>query len=110
MKTAFPWIIAGTGLGLLLVYLAFNEVGGQSETGWDSVENAANRTWKWGSKSRVSGAGTNVVGKLKEVVGKGLGDDDLTEEGLGDQAVGAAKDAAGKVAHAAGETLHKMNF
>jgi uncharacterized protein YjbJ (UPF0337 family) len=110
MKTAFPWIIAGAGLGLALVYFAFNEPETQSETGWDSVENAADRTWRWGSKSRVSGAGTNAVGRLKEVVGRGLGDDDLTDEGMVDQAVGTAKDVAGKVAHAAGETLHEMNF
>jgi uncharacterized protein YjbJ (UPF0337 family) len=105
-----PWIIAGVGIGLALTYLVMNEPERQSETGWDSVENAADRTWRWGSKSRFSGATTNVAGKLKESVGRIIGDDDLTDQGVADQGVGTVKDAAGKLAHAAGATIHDLNI
>lgn len=104
-----PLILVGVGVGLAVTYLVLSEPGWQSETGWDSVENAADRTWRWGSKSRLSGAATSAAGKLKEGVGRVFGDDGLTDEGIGDQAVGAVKDAAGKVAHAAGETIHELN-
>jgi uncharacterized protein YjbJ (UPF0337 family) len=104
-----PWIIAGAGVGLTVTYLVLNEPNPQSDTGWDSVENAADRTWRWGSRSRFSGASKQVAGKVKEGMGRILGDDDLTDEGIGDQAVGAVKDAAGKVAHAASETIHDLN-
>jgi uncharacterized protein YjbJ (UPF0337 family) len=106
---ALPWIIAGVGIGVVATYLILNEPGIQSASGWGSVENAADRTWRWGSRSRLAGAGANVAGKLKEGVGRALGDDDLTDEGVVDQTIGAAKDAAGKVAHAAGATLHELN-
>jgi uncharacterized protein YjbJ (UPF0337 family) len=106
---ALPWIVAGVGIGAMATYLILNEPGIQSETGWDSVDDAANRTWRWGSRSRLAGAGANVAGKLKEGVGRALGDNDLADEGVVDQTIGAAKNAAGKVAHAAGETLHELN-
>jgi uncharacterized protein YjbJ (UPF0337 family) len=106
---AFPWIIVGVGVGLTITYLVLNEPNPQSDTGWDSVENVADRTWRWGSRSRFSGTGQQVAGRVKEGLGKILGDDDLTDQGIGDQAVGAIQDAAGKVAHAASETIHDMN-
>jgi uncharacterized protein YjbJ (UPF0337 family) len=103
------WIIAGIGVGAALAYVVLSEPSPQSETGWDPVENAADRTWRWGSKARVSGMGSGIVGKAKEGLGRALGDDDLTGEGVVDQAAGALKDTAGKVAHAVGETIHDLN-
>jgi len=104
-----PWVIAGAGLGLALVYVALKEPTPQAETGWDSVENAAGRSWRWGSGQRLSGTGTRAAGKVKEGIGRVLGDDDLAAEGLGDQAAGALQDTAGKVAHAVGQTIHDLN-
>jgi uncharacterized protein YjbJ (UPF0337 family) len=104
---ALPWILAGVGVGAVLTYLALSEP--STETGWDSVENAANRTAKWGSKTRLSAAGRSVAGKVKQGVGRVLGDDDLAGEGALDQAVGAVKDTAGDLAQAAGQTIHDLN-
>jgi uncharacterized protein YjbJ (UPF0337 family) len=49
------------------------------------------------------------VGKAKEVFGNATGNQDLANEGVGDQVIGAVKDAAGSVAQAAGQTLHDLN-
>ena len=106
---ALPWVIAGVGVGAALAYVMLNEPRPQPETGWDSVENAANRAWRWGSKARLSGAGTNTAGRLKEGVGRVLGDDDLANEGVADQLVGIVKTGAGTLAHVVGETIHDLN-
>jgi uncharacterized protein YjbJ (UPF0337 family) len=106
---ALPWIVAGVSVGAVLTYIILNEPGPQAETGWDSVENAANRTANWGSKTRLSAVGNSVAGKVKQGVGRVLGDDDLAGEGALDQAAGAVKDAAGDLAQAAGQTLHDLN-
>jgi uncharacterized protein YjbJ (UPF0337 family) len=106
---ALPWIIAGVSAGAALAYVMLNQPRPQAETGWDSVENAADRAWGWGSKTRLSGAGRSAGGKLKEGLGRVLGDSDLADEGVGDQAVGALQSGAGKLAHAVGETIHDLN-
>jgi len=106
---ALPWILAGVGAGAAIAYAIFNQPRTQAETGWDSVENAADRTFGWGSKNRISGAAKNVAGKVKEGFGRLTGDANLADEGAGDQVVGAVKDAAGAVAQAAGETIHDLN-
>lgn len=103
------WILAGVGAGAAVAYVMLNQSKPQAATGWDSVENAARRTTEWGSKSRLSGAGSKVVGKLKEGFGRVTGDANLADEGVGDQAVGAVKSAVGTVAQAAGDTLHDLN-
>jgi uncharacterized protein YjbJ (UPF0337 family) len=108
MKT-LSWILAGVGAGAILAYVVLNQPRLQAENGWDSVENAARRTTRWGSKSRLSGMGSKVTGKLKEGFGRATGDTNLADEGVGDQAIGAVKDAVGTVAQVAGETLHDMN-
>ena len=105
---ALPWILAGVGVGLV-TYFALNQPGLQYATGDPDVEDAADRTAFWGSKQRVSGAGSSVFGKVKEGVGRVTGDDELAGEGAGDQLAGAVKDAAGNVAQAAGNVLHEIN-
>ena len=102
-----PWILAGIGVGFVLAYVTLSEP--QTETGWDSAENAANRAWRWGSKARLSGAGRNTAGRSKEGVGRVLGDNDLADEGLADQFVGTVKSEAGVLAQAVGETIHDLN-
>jgi uncharacterized protein YjbJ (UPF0337 family) len=106
---SLPWIIAGTAVGLA-AYFILNPPAPQYSTRYDSVEDAAGRTGLWGAKQRVKGSGTSTVGKLKEGFGRATNNPDLADEGVGDQAVGAVKDAAGKVASAAGKTLHDLNF
>jgi uncharacterized protein YjbJ (UPF0337 family) len=106
---ALPWIVAGVGIGAAVAYVLLNEPSPQTSTGWDSVENTADRTWRWGSKSRFSGAGTKAAGALKEGIGRVLGDPDLADEGVADQAVGTVKSAAGTLAHAVGDTIHDLN-
>jgi uncharacterized protein YjbJ (UPF0337 family) len=104
---ALPWILAGIGVGFVLAYVTLSEP--QTETGWDSAENAADRAWRWGSKARLSGAGRNAAGRFKEGVGRVLGDNDLADEGVADQFVGTVKSEAGELAQAVGETIHNLN-
>jgi uncharacterized protein YjbJ (UPF0337 family) len=102
-----PWILAGIGVGFFLAYVALSEP--QTETGWDSAENVADRAWKWGAKARTSGVGRNAEGRFKEGVGRVLGDNDLADEGVVDQFVGTVKSEAGALAQAVGETIHDLN-
>jgi uncharacterized protein YjbJ (UPF0337 family) len=46
---------------------------------------------------------------VKEGVGRAVGDPDLADEGVADQAVGTVKNAVGNLAQAAGETIHDLN-
>ena len=81
----------------------------KSETGIEGVEEAANKAWRWGTKKRFGGGADTLVGRCKEGVGRVTGDDDLAEEEVTDQAVGAMKDGAGRWGHAVGETIHDLN-
>ena len=103
-----PWIIAALGIGAA-AYVVMNTPGPEYATGSDGVEGAARRTSQWGSKNRLSGAGTNVLGKIKEGVGNLTGNANLSDEGVGDQIAGGVKKAAGTVAQAAGQTIHDLN-
>jgi uncharacterized protein YjbJ (UPF0337 family) len=105
---SFPWFIAAAGI-VAAAYVLMNTPGPQYATGSDDLEDAARGTARWGSKSRLSGTGTSLLGKAKEAVGNVTGNTDLADEGLGDQIVGSVKDAAGSVAQAAGQTLHDLN-
>jgi uncharacterized protein YjbJ (UPF0337 family) len=105
---SLPWFLAALGIGLA-AYVVMNTPGPEYATGSDSVEDAARGTARWGSKNRISGAGNRITGKLKEGFGNLTGDDDLADEGVGDQIVGSVKDAAGAVAQAAGQTIHDFN-
>ena len=105
---ALPWIIAGAGAGIA-AYIVLNNPGPRYATGNDDVEYAADRTTFWGSKQRLFGRGGGLVGKLKEGAGRATGDDQLADEGVTDQVVGAVKDAAGGFAQAAGQTIHDLN-
>jgi uncharacterized protein YjbJ (UPF0337 family) len=103
-----PWFIAALGLGAV-AYVIAKTPGPQYATGNDSIEDAARGASQWGSKARVRGAGGKFVGKVKQGVGRVTGDPDLQDEGVGQQIAGSLKDAAGKVAQAAGETIHELN-
>jgi uncharacterized protein YjbJ (UPF0337 family) len=107
MKT-LPWIIAGAGLAAA-AYVLYNTPGPEYATGSDTVEGAARQASQWGSKQRITGKGTGIVGKVKQGVANVTGNADLADEGAGQQVVGGLKDAVGKVAQAAGQTLHELN-
>ena len=109
MKSQLPWIVAGIGAGIAATYLLMNQPSYAGDTSYSSVDEGAARTWGWGSKNRVGGAGRNIVGRVKEGIGNFAGRDDLATEGLIDQAAGSVQNAAGRVAQAAGETLHDLN-
>ena len=105
---ALPWIIAGVGVGIA-AYFVFNQPGPKYATGDDDIEDAARDTAFWGSKQRVSGSGTGLLGKFKESIGRARGADQLVSDGVFDQVAGATKRTAGKAAQAVGETIHDLN-
>jgi uncharacterized protein YjbJ (UPF0337 family) len=108
LMKALPWILAAVGIAVV-AYVVANTPGPEYATGNDSVEDAARSTSRWGSKSRISGAGANLAGKLKEGFGNVTGNQDLADQGVVDQVAGSVKDAAGSLAQAAGQTLHDLN-
>jgi|SRR5271163_4772072 uncharacterized protein YjbJ (UPF0337 family) len=105
---ALPWIIAGVGVGLT-AYFVLNQPSPHFATGDDAIEDAAVRTANWGSKQRIKGSGGGLVGKLKEGVGRAIGDEELASEGVLDQAAGALQDTAGRAAHAVADSIHELN-
>jgi uncharacterized protein YjbJ (UPF0337 family) len=105
---ALLWVIAGASVGIA-AYIVLNQPGPQYAGGDDDVEYAAGRATFWGSKQRLSGAGSGFAGKFKEGLGRTTGDAQLADEGVTDQVVGAVKDTAGKAAQVAGQALHELN-
>jgi uncharacterized protein YjbJ (UPF0337 family) len=105
---ALPWIVAGIGVGLL-AYIAFTNRELWYVIESDGVEKAARRAFGWGTRQRAAGTGGQVIGKLKEGLGRLSGNDDLAARGLADQIGGAAMGAVGSVAQAAAETMHELN-
>lgn len=106
---ALPWIVAGVGIGAGVTILLLNQSQPQYSTGYDSVEDAAHKTFGWGTKQEVEGKGRSVVGAVKEGVGRITGNPDLANEGAAEHLAGSVKNAAGKVGQAVGETIHDLN-
>lgn len=107
MKTV-AWFAAGIGIGFV-IYLIANAPGPQYATGSDTLENAARSAAGWGTRQRVTGAGADVLGRVKEGLGNLAGDADLANEGTGDRVAGQIKEGVGEFAQAAGQTLHDLN-
>ncbi len=105
---ALPWIFAGVAISAAVYFIANQPEYGYS-TGSRDVDAAANKASTWGTRQRVTGTGTSVVGKLKEAAGNATGNDELAGKGLVDQAAGAVKDTAGKAAHAVSDTIKDLN-
>ena len=96
----FPWLVAGVGVGVAAyVILSQSSVG---MAGQEDLKYAAGRSKMWGAKQGLAGTGKGMVGKVKEGVGKALEDDDLANEGVGDQLIGTVKTSAGRAANALG--------
>jgi uncharacterized protein YjbJ (UPF0337 family) len=105
-----PWILAGLGVGLgLATCFVLNTIRQPYTIGNEDVEDAANKTSRWGTKQRVAGKGGSFVGKLKQGIGKATGDDELAGEGVMDQRAGAGRDTVGKAANAVNDTVHDLN-
>jgi uncharacterized protein YjbJ (UPF0337 family) len=102
-------LLTGIGVGAILTYALFYEPTLQRETGFDEVEEAANKARRWGMKKRFGAASDTLAGRVKEGVGRVVGNDDLASEGVAEQAVGVAKDTAGRLSHAVGDTIHDLN-
>jgi uncharacterized protein YjbJ (UPF0337 family) len=102
----FPWMIAAAGLGFA-AYVVFNR-SAMYASGPGDAEDAGRMAFGWGTKQRASGVGGQLSGRLKEGVGRITGNDNLAGEGIADQAAGLAKDAAGSVAQAVGQTIHEL--
>lgn len=107
---AFPWIVAGVGIGAgVTLLLRLAEPKAEYATGYDGVEGAARKAFNWGTKKRAGGKVQSIAGAIKEGVGRFTGDDRMADEGAAERMVGDMKDAAGQLGHAAGQTLHDLN-
>jgi uncharacterized protein YjbJ (UPF0337 family) len=109
---ALPLMIAGAGIGVGVAILLFHGEFGlepEYETGSGGIERAARKTFGWGTKRRAEGTIGSVAGALKEGVGRLTGNPQMADEGAADRVVGDVKDAAGKVGHAVGQTIHDLN-
>jgi uncharacterized protein YjbJ (UPF0337 family) len=107
MKT-LAWLAAGIGVGLT-VYLIANAPVSEYATGSDTVADAARNTFGWGMKQRAKGIGRSVAGRVKEDFGNITGNQDVADSGLADQVEGDVREGVGRVAQAAGQTLHDLN-
>lgn len=103
---AIPWIVAGVGIGAGVTILLLNQSQSKYITGYDSVEDAAHKTFGWGTKQEVEGKGRSFVGTS---LGHITGNADLTNEGTAEHMVGTVKNAAGQMGQAVGETIHNLN-
>ena len=106
----FPWILAGIGIGIAVTYAVLtSEPEPAYDTGYDSFTDAARKTFAWGTKKEVEGKTGSVAGAIKQGVGNLTGNQDLANEGTADRVIGKAKDIAGQVSQAAGQTIHDLN-
>jgi uncharacterized protein YjbJ (UPF0337 family) len=103
------WIVASIGAGVAL-WILWNRQNRQYQAvGGDAIDDAAGETFSWGTRQRIAGSAQRVKGRVKEGLGRIAGNRDMAGEGLVTQAAGTARDAAGALAQAAGETIHDLN-
>jgi uncharacterized protein YjbJ (UPF0337 family) len=108
------YLLVGAAAGAAAVYLYFNapqssRTYGSFGESADAIGDAAGKATRWGTGQRVSGSGTQVLGKFKQTVGEATGNEQLANAGVFDQAKGIVKDAAGQAAHAAVDVVHELN-
>lgn len=73
-------LLAGIGVGAILTYALFYEPTLQQEMEFDDVEDAANKVWRSGAKSRVGVGVDPFVGRTKEEFGRATDYDDIAVE------------------------------
>ncbi|WP_263373860.1 CsbD family protein [Granulicella aggregans] len=107
------YLLAGAAAGAAAIYLYFNAPSNPRssalDTASDAIGDATAKATAWGAGQRVSGSGTQVLGKVKQSIGEATGNDKLANEGVFDQAKGMVKDAAGQAAHAAVNAVRELN-
>lgn len=111
------YLVAGAVAGAIAAYLYLNAPGSGISSARtssfgdasDAIGNATAKATTWGAGQRVSGSGTQVLGKVKQSLGEATGNDHLANEGVFDQAKGVVKDAAGQAAHAAVDVVRELN-
>lgn len=103
------YLLVGAAAGAAAVYLIFNAPASTAGEASDSVGSAARKATSWGTGQRVTGTGTEVLGKVKQAVGETTGDNQMANAGVFDQAKGIVKDAAGQVAQGAADVAHDLN-
>jgi uncharacterized protein YjbJ (UPF0337 family) len=107
------YLLAGAAAGAAAVYLYFNAPANSGRStlkdASDAIGDAAAKATTWGAGQRVSGSGTQVLGKVKQSIGEATGNDKLANEGVFDQAKGIVKDAAGQAAHAAVDVVRELH-
>jgi uncharacterized protein YjbJ (UPF0337 family) len=107
---AFPWILAGVGIGAIVTYAVLTS---EPESAYDAIDDnlndAARKTFAWGTKQQAKGKAGSVKGAIKQGVGNLTGNQNLADEGTADRIVGNVKDAAGQVGQAVGQTIHDLN-
>ena len=96
-------------LGIVATYIILDRRAARYAADYDELEAAADRTDQWGSKQRIAGAGRDLLGRLKEGVGRITGNEDLAGRGVVDQVAGAVQDTVGKAANAASDTIRELN-
>ncbi len=103
----FLWILGGATLAVA-AYVVMNQQLGLAAPA-DGLDEAGNNLGAWGTKQRAFGTGGQLKGKVEQFGANLTGDSDLGDKGVFDEATGAVKDAAGKVAQAVGSTIHDLN-
>ena len=96
-------------LGIVATYIFLDRRAARYAAEYDEMKSAADRTDLWGSKQRVAGAGRDLLGKVKERVGRITGDDDMANRGVVDQVAGGMQDTAGKAANVASDAIRDIN-
>jgi uncharacterized protein YjbJ (UPF0337 family) len=106
---SLPWLLAGAAIGAGIAMLVLNEPEPAYDTGYDSVDHAARKTFGWGTRQRAEGKVASVVGRVKQGVGRFTGDSGLEAEGTVQKMAGEVKDAAGEAGNAVAQTIHDLN-
>jgi len=107
---AFPWIVAGVGIGAGVTLLLRNaEPRAEYATGYDGAEGVTRKAFNWGTKKRAGVKVESIAGAIKEGVERFTGDDRMADEGAAERVAGDVKDAAGQLGQAAGQTIQDLN-
>lgn len=119
---AFPWVVAGMGIGAGLTIMFMNEykdaearyaAGSATEEEWP-----LGKSFAWdakGTKPAISPRGKvrPFAREVKEGVGRVTGDDQMVGEGVVDRAAVSAMDAPGDLGQSmgqvVGQTIHDLN-
>lgn len=96
-------------LGIVATYIFLDRRAARYAAEYEEIDGAADRAELWGSKQRAAGAGRDLLGKVKEGIGRITGDNALAGRGVVDQVAGEAQDTAGKAANAASDTIRDLN-